>query len=98
MTLALRMAEGMRAAWEATERHPLGPGAVFGQEEMYLGSSRTASVVAESAGTIYRLSAGALHRMETDDPQLAIALHHFMARTMTERLVAIRRRLKEVMG
>ena len=75
----------------------MGPGAVFGQEEMYLGSSRTASVVAESAGTIYRLSAGALHRMETDDPQLAIALHHFMARTMTERLVAIRRRLKEVM-
>ena len=75
----------------------MGPGAVFGQEELYLGRSRTASVVAESPAVIHRLSAGALYRMETDEPHLAIALHHFMARVVTERLMAMRRRLKNVM-
>ncbi len=76
----------------------MGPGAVVGQEELYLGSSRTASVIAETASTIYRLSAGALHRMETDEPELAIALHHFMARVVTERLAAVHRTLQGLLA
>ncbi len=74
----------------------MGAGSVVGQEELYLGTSRTASAVAETASTVYRLSAGALHRMETDAPALAIALHHFMARALTERLAAIHRTLRSL--
>ena len=75
----------------------MGPGAVVGQEELYLGSSRTASVITDTPSTLYRLSAGALHRMETDEPRLAIALHHFMSRILTERLAAIHRSLQSLM-
>jgi SulP family sulfate permease len=75
----------------------LGAGTAVGQEELYLGGSRAASVITEAPSTVYRLSAGALHRMETDEPQLAIILHHFMARILTERLVATRRSLESLM-
>ncbi len=75
----------------------LGAGTAVGQDELYQGASRSASVIAEAPSTVYRLSAGALYRMETDEPQLAIALHHFLARTLTERLAAIHRTLQSLM-
>ncbi len=34
---------------------------------------------------------------ETDEPPLTIALHHFMARILAERLAAIHRTLQSVM-
>jgi len=74
----------------------MGAGAVVGQEELYLGTSRTATAVAEAPSVIYRLSAGALHRMESDQPALAIALHHFMARLLTERLGVLQRTLRSL--
>ncbi len=74
----------------------MGAGSVVGQEELYQGTSRTASVVTETPSIIYRLSAGALHRMETDEPDLAIALHHFMSRLLTERLGMIQRTLRSL--
>lgn len=75
----------------------LGAGTAVGQEELYLGGSRAASVITEAPSIVYRLSAGALHRMETDEPQLAILLHHLMARVLAERLVATRRSLESLM-
>ena len=74
----------------------MGAGAVAGQEELYQTTSRTASVVTETPSVIYRLSAGALHRMESDEPELAIALHHFMARILTERLGVLQRTLRSL--
>ena len=74
----------------------MGPGAVVGQEELFLGTSRAASVVTETPTVLYRLSAGALYRMEADEPQLAIALHHFMGRLLTEQLGALRRTLRSL--
>lgn len=75
----------------------LGSGTAVGQNELYQGGSRAASVIAEAPSVVYRLSAGALHRMETDEPSLAITLHHFLARTLTERLAAIHRTLQSLM-
>ena len=92
VTVQMELADG-RAARLLT----LGAGTAVGQEELYLGGSRTASVITEAPSTVYRLSAGALHRMETDEPQLAIALHHFMARILTERLVATHHTLQSLM-
>jgi SulP family sulfate permease len=74
----------------------MGAGAVVGQDELYRGTSRTATVVTETPSVIYRLSAGALHRMESDEPPLAIALHHFMARLLTERLGVLQRTLRSL--
>jgi SulP family sulfate permease len=74
----------------------MGAGSIVGQEELYLGTSRTASVIAERPSVIYRLSAGALHRMERDEPSLAIALHHLMSRILTERLGVTQRTLQSL--
>ncbi len=92
VTVQMELAEGQTARLLT-----LGPGTAVGQEELYLGSSRTASVITEMPSVVYRLSAGALHRMETDEPQLAILFHHFMARILTERLVATHRTLESLM-
>ena len=54
-------------------------------------------MIAETPSVVYRLSAGALHRLETDEPELAIALHHFLARILTERLAATHRTLQGLM-
>ena len=91
ITVTMELGEG-----EAVRLLTMGAGSVVGQEELYLDTSRAASAVAETASTVYRLSAGALHRMETDEPGLAIALHHFMARALTERLAAIHRTLRSL--
>ncbi len=91
VTVQMELADGQTARLLT-----LGAGTAVGQEELYLGGSRAASVIAETPSTVYRLSAGALHRMETDEPQLAIALHHFLARTLTERLAAIHRTLRSL--
>jgi SulP family sulfate permease len=74
----------------------MGAGSVVGQEELYMSTSRTASVITETPSIIYRLSAGALHRMESDEPELAIALHHFMSRLLTERLGILQRTLRSL--
>jgi SulP family sulfate permease len=74
----------------------MGAGSIVGQEELYLGTSRSASVLTEAPSVIYRLSGGALHRMERDEPDLAIALHHFMSRVLTERLAASQRTLQSL--
>jgi SulP family sulfate permease len=93
VTVKLELGEG-----QTVRLLTLGAGSVVGQEELYLGTSRTASAVTETPATLYRLSAGALHRVEVDEPRLAIALHHFMARTLTERLAAIHRTLQSLAG
>lgn len=64
-------------------------GSVVGEVSMYLGGVRTASVVAGSACTFYRLSAGKLREMERDAPDLAAALHKFLARLLAERLAGL---------
>ena len=46
----------------------------------------TASVVADQPGVIYFLSNEKLQQMEGNDPDLASALHKFVARLLSERL------------
>jgi SulP family sulfate permease len=84
------------AAGKTVRLLTMGAGSIVGQEELYLGTSRAASVVTEAPSVIYRLSAGALHRMESDEPSLAIALHHFMSRILTERLAVSQRTLQSL--
>jgi SulP family sulfate permease len=67
------------------------PGVVVGEVAMYTGTPRTADVVAETPVDILRLSAAAIERMEAEDPELAAAVHRWLARTLAERLVGTQR-------
>ena len=65
-----------------------GPGTVVGEVGLYLGIPATASVVVEGACSVYRLSAEALARMETQAPELATAFHRAMASHLSDRLAS----------
>ncbi|HYH28010.1 MAG TPA: SulP family inorganic anion transporter, partial [Actinomycetota bacterium] len=64
------------------------PGTVVGELGMYLGTRRTASVVAETDAVLHRLTAAALERMQDQEPDLAAAVHRTLARMLAERLSA----------
>jgi len=62
------------------------PGVVVGEIAMYTGDPRTADVVAETPSVVLRLGRASIERMEATDPELAAALHRWLARTLSERL------------
>jgi SulP family sulfate permease len=64
----------------------MGAGTIVGEVGMFLGGQRMASVITEQSCKVYRLTAGALARMRTEDPALALAFHHFLIRLLAERL------------
>ena len=62
------------------------PGVVVGEVAMYTGVPRTADVVAETPSVVLRLSRASIEQLEADEPELAAALHRWLARTLAERL------------
>jgi SulP family sulfate permease len=64
----------------------LGRGTIVGEIAMYLGTPRTATVVADGPCHLLRLTREALERMEREEPELAAGLHKGFARVMAERL------------
>jgi SulP family sulfate permease len=62
------------------------PGVVVGEIAMYTGAPRTADVVAEVPSVVLRLRRASIERMEAEAPELAAALHRWLARTLAERL------------
>jgi SulP family sulfate permease len=81
LTVQLESPEGGRMRLRT-----MGPGTVVGEVTLYLGTTRTASVVAEVPSRLHRLSADALARMERGDPTVAAAVHRMFARLLAERL------------
>jgi len=62
-------------------------GNVVGEIGLYLGTPRTSTVVCDTPCVLYRLSAAALTQMRTVEPNLAAALHAYLAGVMAERLI-----------
>jgi sulfate permease, SulP family len=62
------------------------PGVMVGEVAMYLGSPRTADVVAETPCVVLRLSRASVQRIEAEDPELAAALHRRLAENLAERV------------
>jgi SulP family sulfate permease len=62
------------------------PGVVVGEIAMYTGVPRTADVVAEAPSVVLRLRRDSIERMEATEPELASALHRWLAGTLAERL------------
>jgi SulP family sulfate permease len=92
VSVHLELADGTRV-----RLHTLGVGTLVGELGLYLGTTRTASVVADWPTTAYRLTQAALSRMEEQEPELAAAFHEFVARVLSERLVATTRTLRAVL-
>lgn len=67
----------------------IGSGAFFGEMGLYTREPATASVIADQLTTLYQLSAEDLGKLEQASPQVASALHRFVATYMSERLAKL---------
>jgi SulP family sulfate permease len=63
-----------------------GGGTMVGEIGLFLHQTRTATVVADEASTLYRLSIDAYHKMMHDDPELAFHLHQWIGSVLSTRL------------
>jgi sulfate permease, SulP family len=75
----------------------LGSGAFFGEMGLYTREPATAWVIADQPTTIYQLSAEDLDKLEQIAPQVASALHRFVAAYMSERLAKITNTVQALM-
>jgi SulP family sulfate permease len=78
--------EAVTSAGTRMRLRTIRPGVVVGEVAMYTGAARTADVVADTPVDVLRLSADAIERIESEDPELAAAVHRWLARTIAERL------------
>ena len=63
-----------------------GIGNVIGEIGFYLNIDRTADVVVDEPGFVYRLSLKELQRMEQEDPKAAASLHRLMVHLLAKRV------------
>lgn len=75
----------------------MGAGTVVGELAFYLGTPRSASVVADGEGMAYRLTRESLERMEIEHPEFAVILHRFIADLLAERLLRTLKTVEAVM-
>jgi len=78
--------ETLTPAGTVVRLRTLRSGAVVGEMALYTGVPRTADVVAEAPSVVLRLSAGSIERMEASEPEVAAALHRWLATTLADRL------------
>jgi SulP family sulfate permease len=64
----------------------INPGVVVGEVAMYSGDPRSADVVGEGSSMVLRLDSASIERLEAEDPELASALHRWLAGVLSERL------------
>jgi SulP family sulfate permease len=66
----------------------MGAGTVVGEVGLFLGGSRTASVVTEKPCTVYRMTVDALELMNRQNPDLALAFHRYLICLLGERMTS----------
>jgi SulP family sulfate permease len=77
----LNLAEG-----KSVRLRKMSPGTIVGEVGLYADMPTSASVLADQTSTLYFLSRDKLLEMEQKSPDLAAALHRFIARLLGERL------------
>ncbi|MFN8473984.1 MAG: SulP family inorganic anion transporter [Anaerolineae bacterium] len=65
----------------------VGAGTPIGELGFYLGTPRTASVIAQQPTVLYRLTRARAEEINARDPEVAAVLHELVARILAERLV-----------
>jgi SulP family sulfate permease len=76
---------------ESVKLMGFGPGTILGEVAFYLGERRSASAIATTEVTAYRLSRGRLADIEREAPALAAAFHYEIARALADRLQSANR-------
>ena len=72
-------------------------GTIMGEVGIYAGGRRTATVLADTACHVDRLSVQAMERMERDDPDLASLVHRTMTTLIADKLAGSNRILEQLM-
>ncbi len=72
-------------------------GTVVGEIGVYLDIARTATVIADEATVVYRLSRDALQTMESEAPVLASAFHRAMVCIQGERLASLNGQIRALL-
>ncbi len=79
---------------EQVRLQTLGCGTIVGELGLFLGTPRTASVIANAPTFAYRLSREALGKMKLEEPELSVEFHEYVVRMLSERLIATNRLLE----
>lgn len=74
----------------------MGEGTIIGELGLYVGQSRTASVVTDLPCVLLRMHRDALERMEKAHPDVAMAFHKHMIRQVGQQLVQTKMALERV--
>jgi serine phosphatase RsbU (regulator of sigma subunit) len=90
LAVILEVEPGVRAP----VRH-FGPGQLLGEVALYHSEPRTATVEAVGDARLWRLSAARLRELETSHPEMALAMHRYVAATLAERVSFSTHELKE---
>jgi sulfate permease, SulP family len=78
--------EAVTAEGSRIRLRTLRPGVVVGEIALYTGVARTADVVAEAPSVVLRIGRETIERLEAEEPELAAALHRWLATMLAERL------------
>ena len=73
-------------------------GRAVGELGFYLGTRRSAAVVADRPSVVYSLSLAALARIEADDPEAAYAIHRVVVHLLGERVLHLVRAIDALQG
>jgi len=69
-------------------------GRAVGELAFYLGTKRTASVIADQDSVVYSLSINDLHDMEANDPETAYIFHRLNVLLLSERVIRLTRTIR----
>lgn len=81
LNVLIETAEG-----QVTRLSSVRSGTVVGELGLYLKNERTANVVTEQKSVLYKLTTDSMKQMENQDPDVASALHEWIARLLAERM------------
>jgi len=65
----------------------IGSGSVLGEIGFYLRRARTADVISDQPGVLYRITLADLQQLEQEAPQLASELHQVIVHLLAERVI-----------
>jgi SulP family sulfate permease len=82
--------------YEQMRLQTMGLGTIVGELGLYLGSTRSASVIADTPTVAYRLTKEALQKMKEKEPKLAATFHEVIVNLLSERLVGLNRLIEVI--
>jgi SulP family sulfate permease len=76
----------------------MGSGTVLGEMGLYTKKPRSATAVTEEPSSLYSLSNESFHRMQAEDPEVALSFHRFVVCSLADRIVFSNEEVKALMS